>query len=206
MKLNRQLTQRIFLGSFLLLATLIAGCSQVGVEERVAMTLTAVFDLQPSSTLTATLQPSATSTPSPLPLPTDTLAPSATITETPTPSCLRLIEPQNGASLKSIGKQTFKWEPLSGASKYILAINPPPGHFQQTFESVDPSLYRWLNTIPWAGDYSWQVTAFDKDGEVLCVSGPFAFTKPKFIPTQTPRPEPPDLPTMDTIVPAQCTP
>lgn len=203
MKLNRQKTRRIFLGLLLILTTLVTACNQAGVEERVEMTLTAVFILQPSDTNTAIPQPTATITPSPLPSPSATQIPSPTFTETPTPSCLRLKEPPNGSSLPSIGKQTFEWEPLSGATKYLLEINPPTGHFQQTFESEQPSLYRWLNTIPWAGDYSWKVTAFDKDGEVICVSGPFAFTKPKFVPTSTPRKEPPDLPTMDTMV---CTP
>ena len=203
MNVKRQVARRIFLGSLTLLMLVVAACNPVGVEERVAMTLTAVFVLQPSDTNTAIPQPTATLTPSPLPSSSATQMPSPTVTETPKPSCLRLIEPPNGASLPSIGKQAFEWEPLSGATKYLLEINPPPGHFQQTFESEQPSLYRWLNTMPWAGDYSWQVTAFDKDGEIICVSGPIAFTKPKFVPTSTPKGEPPDLPTRDTMV---CTP
>ena len=205
MNINRQITRRIFLGSLSLLMTLVAACNPVGVEERVAMTLTAVFYLQPSNTNTDIPQPSATITPSPIPSLTATQIPSPTITETPKPSCLRLFEPPNGASLPSIGKQTFEWEPLAGATKYLLEINAP-GYRKQTFESEQPSLYRWLNTIPWAGDYSWQVTALDASGQVICVSGPFNFTKPKFIPTSTPRKEPPDLPTRDTIVPPECTP
>jgi hypothetical protein len=205
MKVFNFLTRRIFLGSLILMVALISACDTISVEERVAMTLTAVFYLQPTSTDTSAPAPTATITLTPNPSPTSTEAPSPTLTETPTPSCLRLLNPSNGANLPSLGKQTFEWEPLAGATKYVLQINAP-GNRKQTFESEQPSLYRWLNTIPWAGDYSWQVIALDAEGQVLCDTGPFGFTKPKFVPTSTIAPEPPDLPTMDTLVAPNCTP
>ncbi len=187
------------------MALLIPACDTLSVEERVAMTITAVFNLQPTSTNTSTPAPTATITLTPNPSPTSTEIPPPTLTETPTPSCLRLLSPPNGANLPSLGKQTFEWEPLSGAKKYVLQINAP-GYRKQTFESEQPSLYRWLNTIPWAGDYSWQVTAMDANGQIMCDSGQFGFTKPKFRPTATIKPAPPDLPTMDTVFPPTCNP
>ncbi len=205
MKVFRHLTRRIFLGALFLMVVLVPACDTISVEERVAMTLTAVFYLQPTSTNTSTAAPTATITQTPNPSLTSTEIPSPTLTETLTPSCLRLLNPSNGANLPSLGKQTFEWEPLTGAKKYVLQINAP-GNRKQTFESEQPSIYRWLNTIPWAGDYSWQVIALDADGQIMCESGPFGFTKPKFRPTATIAPEPPDLPTMDTIIAPNCTP
>ena len=205
--MNRQITQWIFLGSLILLMTLVAACNSKGVEERVELTLTAIYYLQPTSTNTATPSPSATLTLTPIPsliptqLPpqpvteTPLITETPTITEAPEPSCLGLLKPKNGETLPSIGKQTFEWEPLSEASKYLLEINPPPYHYKQTFESKEPSLYRWLDTIPWAGDYSWQVSALNAKGQVICVSEPFTFTKPEFVPTKTPRNEPAMAPT-----------
>ena len=200
--MNRQITRWIFLGSLILLTTLVAACNSSGVEERVQMTLTAIYYLQPSSTNTAsntntpsytdtaTPSPSATLTLTPIPSLTATQLPPPTITETPEPSCSGLLEPQNGATLSSIGQQTFEWEPLSEAAQYLLEIIPPEGHNKQTFQSEETSLYRWLDTIPWEGDYSWQVSALNAKGKVICVSTPFTFNKPKYVPTATPRIEP----------------
>jgi hypothetical protein len=205
MRVIRQLTRRIFLGSLFFVMVLVTACNPLRVEERVAMTLTAVFILQPSSTNTATPAPIATLTPTPIPSPTATELPSPTITETPTPSCLRLLSPPDKTNLPSTGKQTFEWEPLAGAAKYLLEINAPDYH-KQTFESQEPSLYRWLNTIPWEGDYYWQVTALDANGQVICTSGLFGFSKPKFIPTATPKRDLQHLPTYDTMIAPNCTP
>ena len=205
--MNRQITQWIFRGSLILLMTLVAACNSKGVDEQVEMTLTAIYDLQPTSTNTATPSPTATLTLTPIPslIPTQLPPPPVTdtppftetpaITEAPQPSCLGLLTPENGATLQSTGKQTFEWEPLSEASNYLLEINPPPYHNKQTFESKETSLYRWLDTIPWAGDYSWQVSALNAKGKVICVSEPFTFTKPEFVPTKTPRNEPAFPPT-----------
>ena len=200
MRVNRQITRRIFLGSLILLMALLAACtSSEKVEEQVVMTLTAIYISQPTSTSTATPQPSPTLTLTPILPPSATELPPPTVTETPTPSCLGLLEPKNGASLPATGKQTFAWEPLSGATLYLLEINPPPWHYAQVFESQEPSLHRWLNTIPWEGEYSWHVSALDASGQVICISGPFTFTKPEFVPTSTPKKEPPPYATQETM-------
>jgi hypothetical protein len=201
MKVKILLTRQIFF-STLLLAILTTACTQAAVEERVAMTLTAIFSLQPSNTNTFTPEPSATMTLTSIPSQTATELPSPTFTETPTPSCLRLKSPEDKSYLSSVGKLTFKWAPLEGAARYVLEISAP-GYRKQTFESQEPSLYRWLNTIPWSGDYSWKVTALDENGEVMCVSGSFAFNKPKFKPTPKPKNDSSGKPnpTLDVITP-----
>jgi hypothetical protein len=194
MKLRTFKGRQILLGVLLLSASLIAGCSSQSVDERVASTITAYVGSIPTSTNTAIPQPSATLPPTPIPpTPTeavvmpaaDTETPAPAATDTPEPSCLRLLEPENGVSLRSIGRLNFVWEPLSGAAKYLLVITPPDYHFKQIFESEQPGLNRWLDTIPWAGEYSWQVSALDADGQEICVSRASTFNKTPFIPTAT---------------------
>ena len=191
-----QLTLQMFIGALFILMVLISACNPVDVEERVAMTLTALFTFQPTITSTATPEsvPTETATlilfSSPTPSSTFTLAPSPTFTETPKPSCFKLLNPVDGAYLPSIGKVSFEWEPFSGAEKYRLEISASY-HTPQVFETTDTSVTRYLATLPWEGPYDWQVTAMKANGETLCVVGLYSFNKPKFRPTSTPKPEEP---------------
>ena len=204
MKNQIQLTRRMFSGSLLLILVLIPACNQAKLEEMVAMTLTAIPP-QPSSTYTATSEPSATPTMTQPPPPTDSPTPSPSATDTPEPPCFRLLNPPDGANLPSVGKLYFEWKPLDGAVKYLLEINAP-GYRKQTFETEDTSVLRWLNTLPWEGAYSWQVTALDASGGVMCVVGPLSFSKPKFVPTSTPKREPAFQATRETMPAPECTP
>ncbi len=215
MKKDKQINRWILLGGLILIIASAAACNSNQVEvpptadleaqvvERVAQTLTAVAYNQPTSTSTAVPLPSptmtATALPSEPPAPTATPAASATISEPAAPSCLKLIEPKNGASLPATGNQNFEWEAHPQASQYLLEIKPPPYHFNQSFESTETSLNRWLDTLPWAGDYAWHVIALDASGEPICTSGDNTFSKPKFVPTATPKGVGPRNPT--TIAP-----
>ncbi len=187
MKKDKQINRWILLGGLILIIASAAACNSNQAEvpptadlesqvvERVAQTLTAVAYNQPTSTNTAVPLPSptmpATAVPSEPPAPTATPAASATIAEPAAPSCLKLIEPKNGASLPATGNQNFEWEAHPQAAQYLLEIKPPPYHFNQSFESAETSLNRWLDTLPWAGDYAWHVIALDSSGEAICTSG-----------------------------------
>jgi hypothetical protein len=204
----------ITLGLLILLITTLAACSsQKKVEEGVVATLTAIYELQPTFTNTSLPQPTATlaptevilpsDTPIPLPITTDTPSIPPTVTETPAPACLSLLSPENGAKLSVLDKQTFRWEPWEKAKYYVLEFTPPDYHRKQTFTVTVTNLYRWLNTLPYGGDYIWTVTALDGKGQVMCTSRPFKFTKPQFVPTKTPWPGHYNYATYDTWVPTE---
>jgi len=191
MKDQSSLIGRILLIIVIALMTLITACNGANVDERVEMTLTALFTFQPTSTNTdiPTIEPSTTPTYTQLP-PTETQEPAASPTETQKPSCFKLLNPPKGAYLQTTGKLYFEWDPLEGAEIYVLDISAPYGRKQQ-FESSVPTVMRWLDTLPSAGPYTWQVTALDANGEVMCIEGPYDFNKPKFKPTSTPKSENP---------------
>lgn len=163
------------------------------VADQVQSTLTAVFLAQPTSTNTLAPTPTEIPTNTPLP-PTNTALPPPTepavlepiASEPPKESCLRLIGPENAISIPTLDKQTFEWEPHPEAVKYRLEFTPPLYHAAQAFETDQTSLYRWMNTLPWAGEYSWQVSALDANGQVICTSHAKTFTKSAFRPTKTP--------------------
>lgn len=106
-------------------------------------------------------------------------------TATPEFRCFSLLSPQNGAQLGFVGPETFTWETQEGAVFYHLVFTHPESYplsfiLQQTFH------VRYLESLPRAGTYTWELTALDAGGEVICKAQPFTFTKPKFpIPTAT---------------------
>jgi len=78
----------------------------------------------------------ATNTPLPPPLATpllmNTPAPTASSTPALTPMpikipCFRLLTPESRATLQTIGKVTFSWQPMPGAARYHLQITLPGG-------------------------------------------------------------------------------
>ena len=204
---------RILLMIGLALLTFATACSEADVEERVEMTLTAVFVSQPTGTSTntsiptniPTLEPSISPTFTQLP-PSETPEPTVPPTETKKPSCFKLLNPPDEAYLQTMGKLYFEWKPLEGAEKYVLEITAPYGK-KQEFESTESSVMRWLDTLPSAGPYTWQVTALDADGNVICVEGPYDFNKSAYVPSKTPKGNPPNwflminTPSCDNLTP-----
>jgi len=116
----------------------------------------------------------------PQPAATDTPAPTETSTPTQ-PACFRLLAPENGATLGSIGKVTFSWEAMPGAARYRLEITLPTGTVLP-FESGTTGHVRYLESLPLGGTFNWQVTALDAGGGAICLSEPFTFGKPEYIP------------------------
>ncbi len=117
-----------------------------------------------------TFTPTATGTPEPI--------------ATPEFRCFSLLSPQNGAQLGFVGPETFTWETQEGAVFYHLVFTHPESYplsfiLQQTFH------VRYLESLPRGGTYTWEVTALDAAGEVICKAQPFTFTKAAF-PTATP--------------------
>jgi hypothetical protein len=41
-------------------------------------------------------------------------------------------------------------------------------------------------SLPWGGEFAWQVVALDAEGREICVAGLWTFTKPQLQPTATP--------------------
>jgi len=201
------------IGLLILLTLTLAACGSQNVEQKVIASLTAIYNLQPTATNTPLPQPTATLAPvlpgpptdlPPLPpLDTDTPAAPPTDTATPVPECLSLLSPANGAFLPTMEKQTFRWEPWEKAKYYVLEFTPPDWHRKQTYTVEETSLYRYMNTLPWGGDYTWTVTALNGKGNVICTSQPLKFTKQAFVPTKTPWPGHPNYATYETWLPPE---
>ncbi len=124
--------------------------------------------------------------------PTATGTPEAT--PTPESRCFSLLSPQNGSQLGFVGPETFTWEAQEGAVFYHLVFSHPESYplsfvLQQTFH------VRYLEALPRPGTYTWEVTALDAAGEVICKAQPFTFIKPGY-PTETPTSTPTATPTI----------
>lgn len=139
--------------------------------------------LLPDTLATLTAFPTPTPTASVTPTPTALLSPNAVCT-------LQLLSPANGATLPASGELVFHWSPQPGAEEYRLQIISINGAVN-TFSTTNTSLTRYLESLSAAGTYSWQVSALDEHGQVICTAGSFMFTKPAtvietLLPPQTP--------------------
>jgi hypothetical protein len=130
--------------------------------------------IPPASTATAT----ATATNVPSETPTSTVTP----TEAP---AYNLLSPENGTVFPKTGRVTFSWDAFPGADHYLLAITTPTG-VKVNFKTSSTRHERYMESLPWGGDYSWTVTAMDKDGNELFPFSPFTFTKPQGPPADQP--------------------
>jgi hypothetical protein len=127
------------------------------------------------ATPSPTLTPTSTNTPEP----TATNTPTSTPTDTPSPTpipCFKLLTPENGTKLPAIGKVTFSWEAMPGATRYQLQITLPSGQVVP-FDVEGTSSTRYLESFLIAGMYHWTVIAFDSNGASICISNPFTFIK-----------------------------
>ena len=123
----------------------------------------------------ATTTPTSTSTSTPTPTATNTHT--QTPTETPTPEpCFSLLEPLDKAELGNIGRIAFAWETQKGASTYKLVITLP-NDLVEEYETEFTRFEKYLESLPMAGEYHWQVIAYNVALEEICVSENFTFTK-----------------------------
>lgn len=151
---------------------------------------------QASATLTAMAataapptEPPATEPPATEPAPTEPPA-----TETPTAqACFNLLHPENGSKFFTYGGVNFQWESQPGATKYVLTFTYPTGTIVN-FETTDTNMTRYIESMPPGGEYTWDVTAYDENGNVICKAQSDVFTKaetPKVKPTNAHKPEKP---------------
>jgi hypothetical protein len=164
MSQDPKLSRRDFLKLTLtsLAATVLAACGRaLGIPATPSPTL--------APTSTNTPQPTSTDTPTATQTPTDTPSP------TPIP-CFKLLTPESGTKLPALGKVTFSWEAMPGATRYQLQITLPSGQVVP-FDVEGTSSTRYLESFLMSGIYSWQVTAFDGNSVVICISNPFTFIK-----------------------------
>ena len=127
----------------------------------------------PTNTSTAT----ATNTPTSTPTQRATSTPTNTPTETPIP-CFKLLTPEDGAKLGTVGRVAFAWEEQPGATSYKLEITLPNDYVEEKI--VEVAIFeRYLESLPLAGEYHWQVTALSEDETIICITELFTFTKEK---------------------------
>ena len=134
-----------------------------------------LFKAVPPEVPLATKTPTASKTHSPLATDTPTSTPTNTPSPTPIP-CFKLLTPENGTKLPAIGRVTFSWEAMPGATRYQLQITLPSGQIVP-FDVEGTSSTRYLESFLTAGMYQWTVIAFDLSGAIICNAEPFAFEK-----------------------------
>jgi len=71
---------------------------------------------------------------------------------------------------------------MQGAAKYIIEFTLPTGQ-TVTFEAIETSHTRYLESLTLGGEFFWKVTALNSKEEIICVSSQFTFTKPAPPPT-----------------------
>ena len=96
----------------------------------------------------------------------------------PTPpdssGCMTLLTPPHTAYVHRTGGRAFTWTPVTGATKYIVAITPPSTPTVR-FLSTTTALTRFMEGFTEYGVYRWQVTAYG-GSNVLCTSATYEFT------------------------------
>lgn len=127
--------------------------------------------------------PNATDTALPTQTPFDAVmatahvTPIPTITATATSSGVHLLAPPDGSELAGAGLLTFDWEPYTGASGYRIDFTNPKGA-TVSFTEFGTRHERYAESLPWGGDFTWQVLALDSRGRVLASSAVWVFYKP----------------------------
>jgi hypothetical protein len=89
-----------------------------------------------------------------------------------------LHTPLDGAELPKLGRVSFTWEPFPGAANYLLEITIPSGTVVP-FKTGNTEFTLYIESLPWAGGFSWQVRVYDENGVELAVALPWLFSKPK---------------------------
>ena len=150
----------------------------------------AIFE-QAIGTLTA-MPPSPTASPTATEeIPTATEAVTATPSSTTggSTACVNIINPPIGTDVNANGRVKFEWSAQPGATSYIVTFTYPNGT-QATFETTNTNLTRFMESMPKAGTYSWEVTALGSTGGEICTSQSASFSKPAPVPTRHKEEEP----------------
>jgi hypothetical protein len=92
-------------------------------------------------------------------------------------TCFNLIEPPAGAELPLQGPVNFTWEPQPGASYFVVSFTDSSGKVI-TFQTSETELSKYIEILPDAGEYNWQVTAYGADGAEICTAAAASFSKP----------------------------
>jgi ferric-dicitrate binding protein FerR (iron transport regulator) len=93
-------------------------------------------------------------------------------------ACLQILHPPAGSALPNEGPVEFEWEGLDQAASYIVTFHYPGGG-SDSFSTDEPGLRRYIESITSGGEFTWDVTAVDADGEYICTTDPVSFTKPE---------------------------
>lgn len=104
-----------------------------------------------------------------------------------TNGCFKLLEPPGDSGLPVSGAVNFEWDAQPGAAKYVLTFTHPNGT-TYSFETTQTNLERYIESLPDAGSYQWNVTAYDENGQEICQTEPFTFIKPSSHPEDNPPP------------------
>jgi hypothetical protein len=94
-------------------------------------------------------------------------------------ACFQLLSPELGEEIPNIGLVVFEWNEKVGASSYQVQMELPNGNAEY-FNSDEPSLDKYMASLPLEGSYSWRVLAFDSGGEPICFSDRFEFSKAEY--------------------------
>jgi hypothetical protein len=122
--------------------------------------------------------------------PTETAVPTAPPTANPAggdggdggDACFQPIQPGSGSNLPFQGKVNFEWEPQPGAQSYIITFTTPNGN-TVSFETTDTNFEKYIEGFaPRPGEYSWKITAFDGNGNIICSTQEVFFSKPDSFP------------------------
>lgn len=150
-----------------------------------------------TTTLTTTRESSATQTV------TSTVIPSTTQTVTTTgttaPACLVPLAPPDSSSFGSFGQISFSWESNTDAASYAVVVTAPNGTLM-TFPTNLTEYTRWIESFSCGGEFSWQVLAFDEEGNEICRSAYTKFTKPVTEPSSTAVPRGKKEPRSPTLI------
>ena len=130
-----------------------------------------------TATHTASASPTNTPTPTATPTPSRTVTPSQTASPTATTLTVILTEPLDGADLPKLGRVTFAWQAFPDAVSYRFETLTPSG-FWITFDTPNTQMARYIESLPWAGEYAWHVLALDDDAQELARSTDWRYTKP----------------------------
>ena len=145
-----------------------------------ALLLTSCMPATPTEELVSATEipvQAPTSTDTSMPIPTDTSTPTNVPTATPI-VCSTLLTPEDGTKLPEMGKVTFSWEPMQNAVFYKLNIILPSNDIA-TFSLDKAKRDQYIEAFSAAGEYHWQVTAIGADGNEICISTLFSFSKPE---------------------------
>lgn len=139
----------------------------------------------PRASLEATATVTAEEVSADAPTRAATVSPTPTFTERPTApptlsslSCFHLSYPENGTTISGTSTIEFRWDTQPGAQLYILTVfYPYPDQSRTDVPTNNTNVLVSLNTASKTATYAWSVKAFDINGNAICNSTLFSFTK-----------------------------